>query len=140
MKTTYKYKDPQWWTDKHENAWDSVKLAMQRDWDQTKHDFGGDEPDTDQNIDDTVKQAAGKEAITPRHSPTYEDIEPAYRLGYGARIQYGGEHPTWSDEVEAHLKREWGIIAPARKQTWMQDRAAIRRGWDFDNLEKSRLR
>jgi hypothetical protein len=24
-------------------------------------------------------------------------------------------------------------VAPERKQTWMQDRAAIRYGWDYDD-------
>lgn len=130
--TTHEYKNPQWWTDEHETSWDRVKQAMQRDWDQTKHDFGGDEPDTDQDVNNTVKQAAGKEAIPPRQVPTYEDVEPAYRLGYGARKQYGRKYPKWNDDVEAHLQKEWETIAPSGRQTWMQDRAAIRRGWEYD--------
>lgn len=133
MKTSYAYKNPQWWNDEHESAWDRVKQAMQRDWDQTKHDFGGDEPDTDQDVNNTVKQAAGKEPIPPRRVPTYEDVEPAYRLGYGARRQYGTKYPTWNNEVESHLKREWDDIAPSRRGTWEQDRAVIRRGWDYDD-------
>jgi hypothetical protein len=44
-------------------------------------------------------------------------------------------YPEWDDELEAQLKGEWEEIAPARKQTWMQDRAAIRRGWDYDEEE-----
>jgi len=132
MKTAHKHKDPQWWTDEHESAWDRVKLAMHRDWDQTKHDFGAHEPDTDQDVNNTVKQAAGKEPIPPRGEPTYEDLEPAYRLGYGARRQYGHKYPKWNNDVESHLKREWDTLAPERRQTWMQDRAAIRRGWEYE--------
>ena len=132
MKTTYEQKNPQWWTDEHETAWDRVKAAMQRDWDQTKHDFGGDEPDTDQDVNNTVKQAVGKEPIPPRRALAYDEVEPAYRLGYGARREYGSKYPTWNEDVESHLKREWEALSPSRKQPWMQDRAAIRRGWDFE--------
>ena len=60
------HKNPKWWTTENETAWDRVKLAFQRDWDQTKHDLGGDEPETRQNISHTVKQAGGTETIPPR--------------------------------------------------------------------------
>ena len=56
------YKNPNWWTKENDSAWDRTKAALKRDWDQTKHDFGGKEPDTNQKVGDTVKQAAGKEA------------------------------------------------------------------------------
>ena len=125
-------KNPDWWADEHDTAWERVKTAMKRDWDQTKHDFGGDEPDTDQNIANTTRQASGKETIPPRGVPTYEELEPATRFGYGARSNYGEEYSDWNDELEAQLKQDWEEIAPERKQTWMQDRAAIRYGWSYD--------
>jgi hypothetical protein len=53
---------------------------FKRDWDQTEHDVGH-EPDTDEHVSDTVKQAAGKEAIPPRGMPNYEETEDAYRFG-----------------------------------------------------------
>jgi hypothetical protein len=134
MNTTMnQYKNPKWWNEENDSAWDHVKEAMKRDWDQTKHDFGGDEPDTDQNVNNTVRQASGKEAIPPRREPTYEELEPAYRFGYGARSKYGTNYPDWDAELETNLKRDWETIAPERKQTWMQDRAAIRYGWDYDD-------
>jgi hypothetical protein len=86
-------------------------------------------------VGNTTRQASGKEAIPPRGVPAYEEVEPAYRYGYGARSKYGREYPEWDDELEAQLKGEWDEIAPARRQTWMQDRAAIRRGWDYDEEE-----
>src|SRR5215467_7108693 len=102
MKTEHmnEKRNPRWWTKEHESRWDRVKAAFKRDWDQTKHDFGSDEPDTDQNVGDTVKQAAGKEPIPPRHTPTYEEAEDAYRFGYGARSQYASQFPTWNDRLE----------------------------------------
>src|SRR5512141_2473158 len=94
---------PKWWTPAHESRWDRVKAAFKRDWDQTKHDFGANEPDTDQDVDDTVKQAAGKQPIPPRGEPTYEQVEDAYRFGYGARVQYQRRYPTWDNRVEREL-------------------------------------
>jgi hypothetical protein len=91
------YKNPNWWTKENDSAWDRVKLAVKRDWDQTKHDLGGKEPETNQNVSRTVKQAAGKEPIPPRGQPTYEELEPAHRFGYGARSYYGSKYKTWDD-------------------------------------------
>jgi len=129
------YKNPNWWNQENDSAWERTKAAFKRDWDQTKHDVGGHEPDTDQKIGNTARQASGKEAIPPRGVPTYEEAEPAYRYGFGARLEYGAEYPVWDDELETQLKGEWEEIAPARRQTWMQDRAIIRRGWDYDEEE-----
>ena len=46
--TARKYNDPTWWNRDYDSGWDRVKEAFRRDWDQTKHDFGGDEPDLNQ--------------------------------------------------------------------------------------------
>jgi hypothetical protein len=41
-----------------------AKEALERDWEQTKSDMPGMEgKDLDQDVDDTVKQAAGKERV-----------------------------------------------------------------------------
>jgi hypothetical protein len=129
------YKNPNWWNQENDSAWERTKAAFKRDWDQTKHDVGGHQPDTDQKIGNTTRQASGKEAIPPRGVPTYEEVEPAYRYGFGARSKYGAQYPEWDDELETQLKGEWEEIAPARKLTWMQDRAAIRRGWDYEEVD-----
>ena len=43
-----------------------AKEALERDWEQTKHDLPGMEgKDLDQDASDTVKQATGKEPIPP---------------------------------------------------------------------------
>jgi len=130
------YKNPGWWDNENDSAWDRVKNAFKRDWDQTKHDMGGDEPDTDQKAGNTVKQAVGKEAIPPRYEPTYEELEPAYRFGYGARSHYGEEYPEWDDELEARLKEEWSTLEPSRKAAWEEDREAIQHAWDFEDADE----
>jgi len=45
---------------------DNVKEALKRDLEQTKSDMPGVEgKDLDQDVDDTVKQAIGKEPVPP---------------------------------------------------------------------------
>ena len=100
------YKNPTWWNKDNDSAWERTKAAFKRDWDQTKHDLGGNQPDTNQNVKDTVKQAAGKETIPPRGTPVYEDAEPAYRFGLGARSHYNGKYSTWNNDLEADLRRD----------------------------------
>jgi hypothetical protein len=121
--------NPKWWNREHETRWERVKSAFRRDWDQTKHDLGGDAPDLNQNVDDTLKQAAGKQPIPRPGEPTYEDIEPAYRFGYGARRQFA-QHSMWNEELESSLKREWGTTYPDRD--WMRYRDFVRRGWAYE--------
>lgn len=49
---------------------DQIGDAVERDWEQTKSDMPGLEgKDLDQDVDDTVKQAAGREPIPPDDEP-----------------------------------------------------------------------
>jgi hypothetical protein len=130
-------RNPTWWGQEHESAWGRVKAAFKRDWDQTKSDFGGSEPDTDQNVADTVRQAAGKQPIPPRGAPTYEHLEDAYRFGYGARRQYGKSFSAgWDQNLETKLQDDWRQTYMDRE--WRDYKGAIRRGWDYD--DQGRLR
>jgi hypothetical protein len=126
-------KNPKWWNNQHESAWERVKAAFKRDWDQTKHDVGGNEPDTDQKVGNTVKQAAGKEAIPPRGTPTYEEAEDAYRLGYGARAQYANRYPRWNPALETQLAMDWREIYADRD--WIVYREFIRYGWNYPDRQ-----
>jgi hypothetical protein len=124
-------KNPSWWSEETDSAWDRVKKALQRDWDQTRHDLGARKPDTNQNVKHTVRQATGHESIPPRGQPAYEDIEPAHRFGYGARSHYGDEYPTWNIGLESQLKSDWQELYPDRHDDWDRDVEAIRYGWDY---------
>jgi hypothetical protein len=126
-------KNPKWWNNQHESAWERVKAAFKRDWDQTKHDMSGRQPNTDQQVGDTVKQAAGKEAIPPRGKPNYEETEDAYRFGYGARSQYSNRFPRWDNSLEAQLERDWRETYGDR--AWISYREAIRYGWDYQDRQ-----
>jgi hypothetical protein len=129
--TTTTYHNPTWWSTDEDSAWERTKAALKRDWDQTKHDFGGNEPDTDQQLGDTVKQAAGKEPIPPRREQTFEDVEEACRFGVGAHTHYGPDYPEWDDELEAILREEWQNTESSRRKSWEEDREAIQYGWDY---------
>ena len=59
-------RNPTWWTDKNASAWDRVKGALQRDWEQTKRDFSSTSGQRlNQNVGDTVKQAVGSDPVPP---------------------------------------------------------------------------
>ena len=50
---------------------ESVGDAIERDWEQTKSDMPGMEgKDLDQDVDDTLKQAVGKEPVPDEDEPT----------------------------------------------------------------------
>jgi hypothetical protein len=127
---TRTHTNPKWWSKEHDSAWDRVKEAFQRDWEQTKHDFGGDEPDIDQNVDDTVGQAAGSRPIPSPGEPNFDEHEPAFRFGYGARRQYGSRFAKWDEGLENELRRDFG------DDKWDRCRTAVRRGWDYDDMTK----
>lgn len=119
---------PQWWTDKHEGAWDRIKDAMKRDWEQTKHDFSkkkGEE--LNQGAGDTVKQAAGKEPIPPITQPNWDDDEDSYRFGAGARDQFHGEYPAWNDKLESKLSTEWTNLKTGKD--WDSVKARVKHAW-----------
>jgi hypothetical protein len=125
-------KQPKWWGQEHDSTWDRVKDSMKRDWEQTKSDVTGDRKgrDLDQDVDDTVKQAAGKQPIPPltAKNPPDDDDEQwnEYRYGAGARQQYG--NTDWDDRLESKLKEEWNDLKSGR--TWDEVKAAVRSGWE----------
>ncbi len=57
--------------DNHKDDDGSVKEALERDLEQTKADLTGDRKgqDLDQDVDDTLKQASGKDPIPPDGVP-----------------------------------------------------------------------
>ena len=120
------------------SAWERVKKAFANDWEQTKADFGSKSArDMDQDVDDTVKQAAGIEPIPPPGQPTkssndraltWDEVEGPMRFGYGARQQYGAQHQTWNDHVEKQLRTDWEAGSAGSK--WDEVKAIVRRGYE----------
>jgi len=126
---------PAWYTNEDDSAWDRIKAAFRRDWQQTKHDFGGNEPDLNQGVGDTVAQAAGSKPIPPGQAKSQhvdetgnvyvEQDEPAYKYGYSAYRHFGTEC-DWCDDTESRLRRDWADDAD-----WAQKRCAVKRGWQY---------
>jgi hypothetical protein len=122
------YKNPIWWDSDNDFAWDHVKLAMKRDWEQRKY---GQKPNTNQNIGYTAKPTSSIELIPPLGQLIFEELESAYRFGYGAHLKFGSKYPEWDNNLEIRLARDWRTMDPTRQQTWEQDRDAICYGWNF---------
>lgn len=54
----------------HNDTGDNVKDALKRDWEQTKEDMPGMEgKELDQDVDDTLRQATGKEDAPNLNTP-----------------------------------------------------------------------
>lgn len=133
-------KNPSWWNDDHSSSWERTKEALRRDWEQTKADFTDGGKELNQDVGDTLKQAAGKEAIPPAGIPNpaesstdstrrhndWGSVEPALRYGYGARQHYSDV--DWSDDLELRLRRDWDETSSG--STWDQVKGAVRRGWE----------
>lgn len=109
---------PTWYTAESDSGWDRVKAAFANDWEQTKHDFGSKTArDLDQDVDDTVKQAAG--------SPDgFENHEQAFRFGYAAQKQYRTQYPTWNNDLETRLRQDYGT-------EFDRDRSYIRHAYEY---------
>ncbi len=109
---------PDWYTDENDNAWDRVKTAFRNDWEQTKHDFGSTRArDLGQDVDDTVKQAAGAD-------DGFENHEQAFRFGYSAQRQYRSQYPTWSADLDNRLRQDYG-------DSYELDRDFIRHAYEY---------
>lgn len=133
-------RDPKWWSEKHGTAWERVKEALRRDWEQTKADVSSKGQELDQDVGDTLKQAAGKEYIPPAGVPNPPDVkeiakrndrdwievEDSYRYGVGAHEEYPND--KWDDNLESKLSREWGDLKTGK--TWDETKDAVKRGWD----------
>lgn len=131
---TVQTRRPSWYTDEDDTAWAKVKAAFQRDWKQTKHDLGGNEPNLNQQVGDTISQAAGSSPIPPGNTKTphsddgmldayNDDDEPAYRYGYAASRHFESD---WDDQTETTLRDDFGDASE-----WEKRRDAIRRGWVY---------
>jgi hypothetical protein len=128
MEKSRKHNDPSWWSDTHNSAWERTKEALHRDWEQTKADLSKGGQELNQDAGDTLKQAAGKQAIPPGDRPNpvaWTDAEPAVRYGYGARHHYQGRE--WGDDLERDLEKDWG---GSGESSWDQVKHAVRRGWN----------
>ena len=57
---------------------------------------------------------------------TYDDYEPAYRLGWESRSRYAGAN---FDDIDADLMRDYEGIRGKSKLAWDQAKHAVRASW-----------
>jgi hypothetical protein len=136
---------PKWWKEEYTSAWERVREALRRDWQQTAHDLHlrkGHE--LNQNVGDTLKQAEGKVPIPdinrtnpPRVVGTldgdWEKVEHPMEYGFAARHEFGAAHPRWDEDIDRQLESEWQNQAPREsqaKRAWSDVRAYVRRGYE----------
>lgn len=128
------YRNPSWWKNEYDTAWERVKAAFRHELDQPQHEFGGDEPEPNQGKADRATAAMGSRPVPPRGaSTTIEEAEPAYRFGYGARQHFGERFPDWDARLESQLKEEWRKTYPDKADAWTGIRPAVRRGWEYQD-------
>jgi hypothetical protein len=130
---------PLWWDDTYASAWDRVKEALRRDWEQTKHDLhlrGGHE--LNQDVMHTLKQATNREAMPAHERPngpkiigSWDDLEGPVAFGYGAHARYGARHTGWNDELEAELRERWGETKDASSHAWSDVKDHVKYGYDY---------
>ena len=122
---------PAWWTAQQTDTWDRMKEALRRDWDQTRHDFGSEYgQDLNQDLTDTVRQAAGADPIPPKHvaNPVEWSDEAAVRYGYGAALSADyHDHVAWDAVLEGRLKKDWEALDTGR--SWDSVRLPVHYGW-----------
>ncbi len=126
-----------WEKDTHGSAWEKVKGAMQRDWEQTKSDLHVGGTELKQDLVDTLKQATGAEPIPAdglsnpdpvTKAPIWAEAEAGVRYGYGAQRQYGVTHEKWSDALEVKLSTEWDEEKTGKPFALV--RPYVRHGWN----------
>ncbi|HRX81676.1 MAG TPA: hypothetical protein P5307_21555 [Pirellulaceae bacterium] len=90
-----------YYTEEDLTTWERVKKAFANDWEQTKADFGVDGArDMDQDVDDTIKQAAGSD-------DAFENRSQAFRFGFAAQRRYKSKYPTWHNDLDSHLRTQY---------------------------------
>ena len=111
---------PNWYTDEDDSSWERIKNAFKNDWEQTKSDFGSKSArDLNQDVGDTIKQAAGADNA-------FENHEQAFRFGYAARRNFVSTHRAWDDELEKRLRTDY-------VGDFTRDRDYIRRAYEYKN-------
>lgn len=127
MDSSRAHQDPPWWNERHSSAWERIKEALHRDWEQTKAHVSDSGKELNQDVAHTVKQSVGKERIPPADQPNpgWVEVEPAVRYGHGARGHFSGQE--WNEDLERQLEKDWHGTG---ENSWDRVKAAVRHGWD----------
>lgn len=141
--------DAKWWTkDQYEGPWERAKEALRRDFEQTKVDLGvASGPNIDQDVSDTIKQAAGADVIPPEGVPNepggtprfgsavrnpraWNEVETPVQYGFAARQKYAPRYAAWNAELEAELRKDWDAFKDQTKEAWDDVKSFVRQGFE----------
>jgi hypothetical protein len=133
---------PSWYRPEHTSNWNLVKEAVRRDWVQTRHDAGAGGHELNQQALDTVKQAAGYEALPsfdrPNPPKVLGDIDAEWaameypiEYGYTARGQFASKYAEWNHDLDLKLRQEWESSAGRAPGLWEDVRPYVRHGYDY---------
>ncbi len=135
---------PTWFRPEHAMHWDTVKEAVRRDWQQTKHDLHAGGHEMNQKGGDTLRQALGTQSIPAddRENPPkvigelegeWEHVAVPMEFGYAARRHYAGKHDEWNETLSRDLQLEWEASPrpPSASGLWPDVQPHVRRGYEF---------
>jgi hypothetical protein len=130
---------PNWWKeDVHGSKWSQIREAIKRDWEQTKNDLHVGGHEMNQSVTDTVKQVTGKEQLPRFDEPNppkvigdWAEVESPMAYGFGARDNYGPEHPRWNDKLESSLKSDWDGGRGQTHREWNDVSRWVRHGYEY---------
>lgn len=106
-----KFRQPHWWSDVHNTAWEHVREAFRSKWDEL------------------------------HASEPWDEVESPIRFGFGARrraqLEPAPEQQAtadWDPELEAKLEQEWDSMHDASEarrvpHLWNDVRQFVHRGW-----------
>lgn len=106
-------KYPSWWNATHTSTWETVKEALRRDWEQTRHDLSGGRygQDLNQDIDDTLDQMAGDQSIPPAGVPNPLDgpeLHDKVRHAQAEMRDVEADYEAGATDTADRLVRSWG--------------------------------
>ena len=108
------FRQPHWWTDAHNAAWDHVREAFRNKWEENRPE----------------QPARG-----------WDEVEPAIRFGFGWRRRPPESEQAkpapdeeWDPELEARLEQDWDSMhktdeEPREPHLWHDVRQFVHRGW-----------
>jgi hypothetical protein len=137
---------PAWYRPEDLTRWNSVKNAVRRDWQQTKHDLHAGGHELNQAASDTIKQATGREAVPAIDKPNppkvigeldadgdaeWAKMERAMEYGYTARTEFAATHAEWNHDLDLALRREWESSGGRAPGLWDDVKPYVRHGYNF---------
>jgi hypothetical protein len=111
-----------------------MRTVMNPGWWNTSHDFDWEHATQSLRRQVCAKEGGPTAANESPCLPPFDEFEPAYRFGYGARIEFETNCGDW-DMSQVDLAKEWRSMYPTRLDEWEQDRIAIMVGWNFAGKE-----